>query len=119
MSRTCGIDLTSNQRAEVLALLNRYIPDTEVWAYGSRVKFTAKPHSDLDLVVFASPEQSIAVYELRQAFDVGYLPFRVDLFIWDELPEQFHDTIRMNRVVLRSGKTEPAQRCVMPSSEKP
>lgn len=119
MSRTCGIDLTSNQRAEVLALLNRCIPDTEVWAYGSRVKFTAKPYSDLDLVVFASPEQAIAVYELREAFDVGYLPFRVDLFIWDELPEQFHDTIRMNRVVLRSGKTEPAQRCVMPSSEKP
>lgn len=76
--RTCGIDLTSNQRAEVLALLNRYIPDTEVWAYGSRVKFTAKPHSDLDLVVFTSPEQ-------------------------------FHNTIRMNRVVLRSGKTEPEQ----------
>lgn len=103
MSRTCGIDLTSNQRAEVLALLNRCIPDTEVWAYGSRVKFTAKPHSDLDLVVFASPEQVIAVYALREAFDVGYLPFR------DELPEQFHDTIGMNRVVLRSGKTEPAQ----------
>lgn len=109
MSRTRNIDLTSNQRAEVLVLLNRYIPDTEVWAYGSRVKFTAKPHSDLDLVVFASPEQSIAVYELREAFDVGYLPFRVDLFIWDELPEKFHNTIRMNRVVLRSGKTEPEQ----------
>ena len=77
MSRTRSIDLTSNQRAEVLALLNRCIPDTEVWAYGSRIKFTAKPHSDLDLVVFASPEQ-------------------------------FRDTIRMNRVVLPSGKTEPA-----------
>ena len=50
----------------------------------------------------------MAVYELREAFDAAYLPFRVDRFIWDELPEQFRDTIRMNRVVLRSGKTEPA-----------
>ena len=100
-----AIDLTATQRAEVVAMLERYVPNTEVWAYGSRVKFSAQSYSDLDLVVFSSPEQSVAVYELREAFDAGSLPFRVDLFVWDELPERFHKTIREHYVVLQR-KTE-------------
>ena len=100
-SKNRKIDITAAQMAEVAALLKRYVPDTEVWAYGSRVKFTANPCSDLDLVIFASPKESTSVYELREAFDVGYLPFRVELFIWDELPEQFHRNIKQNRVVLQ------------------
>ena len=96
-----NIDLTAAQRKEVAALLQRYLPDTEVWAYGSRVKFTAKPHSDLDMVAFAAKEQSQAVANLREAFEESYLPFRVDLFVWDEVPEEFHGNIEKARVVVQ------------------
>jgi len=82
------------------ALLKRYLPDTEVWAYGSRVKFTSKPSSDLDLVAFASSDQKMAVRDLEEAFEESDLPFRVDFFIWDEVPEQFHKNIETDRVVL-------------------
>lgn len=99
-----NIDLTAAQRKEVAALLKRYLPDTEVWAYGSRVKFTAKPHSDLDMVAFASKEQSQAVADLREAFEESYLPFRVDLFVWDEAPEEFRRNIEEARVVVQKGK---------------
>ena len=99
-----NIDLTAAQRKEVAALLQRYLPDTEVWAYGSRVKFTAKPHSDLDMVAFASKEQSQAVANLREAFEESYLPFRVDLFVWDEVPEGFHRNIEEARVVVQKEK---------------
>ena len=51
------IDITSAQRKTLLALLERYLPNTEAWVYGSRVKWTSRPQSDLDLVVFATPEQ--------------------------------------------------------------
>ena len=94
-----NIDLTAAEREEVAALLQRYLPDTEVWAYGSRVKFTANPHSDLDMVAFAAKEQS-----LREAFEESYLPFRVDLFVWDEVPENFHGNIEEARVVLQKEK---------------
>ena len=100
-----NIDLTAAQRKEVAALLKRYLPDTEVWAYGSRVKFTAKPHSDLDMVAFASKEQSQAVANLREAFEESYLPFRVDLFVWDEVPEEFRKNIEEARVVVQKEKT--------------
>ena len=99
-----NIDLTAAQRKEVAALLQRYLPDTEVWAYGSRVKFTAKPHSDLDMVTFASQEQSQAVANLREAFEESSLPFRVDLFVWDEVPEEFRKNIEEARVVVQEKK---------------
>ena len=101
-----NIDLTAAQRKEVAALLQRYLPDTEVWAYGSRVKFTAKPHSDLDMVAFAAKEQSQAVADLREAFEESYLPFRVDLFVWDEVPEEFRRNIEEVRVVVQKKKKE-------------
>ncbi len=96
-----NIDLTIAQRKEIAALLKRHLPDTEVWAYGSRVKFTSTPSSDLDMVAFASSAQKVAVYDLKEAFEESYLPFRVDLFIWDEVPEQFHKNIEAERVVLQ------------------
>ena len=64
-----NIDLTLSQRREVTTLLNRCLPNTEVWAYGSRVNFTAEPSSDLDMVAFASKEQSQAIANLREAFE--------------------------------------------------
>ena len=100
MAVTPAIDLTAAQRRTVLALLSRYLPDTTVWAYGSRVKWTSHPASDLDLVAFAEPEQAARVAELQEAFDESSLPFRVDLFVWDEVPESFRKRIKTEHLVL-------------------
>ena len=97
---TPAIDLTAPQRQTVLALLNRYLPNTTVWAYGSRVKRTSHPASDLDLVAFAGPEHAARVAELREAFDESNLPFRVDLFVWDDVPKSFRKRIKKEHVVL-------------------
>ncbi len=99
--KTQTLVLTPEQQSSVKALLKRYLPGTEVWAYGSRAKGTAKPWSDLDLVVFAEPEQKNAVAELREAFDESDLPFRVDLFIWNDIPDSFKDNIKKERVILQ------------------
>ena len=94
------IDVTADQRKILLALLERYLPNSEAWVYGSRVKWTSRPQSDLDLVVFAKPEQERRVSDLRDAFEESSLPFRVDLFVWDSVPEQFHKQIEADHVVL-------------------
>ena len=96
----CAIDITAEQRKTVLALLARHLPNTTAWAYGSRVKWTSRPEFDLDLVVFAKPEQERRVSDLREAFDESNLPFRVDLFVWDAVPEQFRKQIEAEHVVL-------------------
>ena len=97
---TPAIDITAEQRRTVLALLNRHLPDTAAWACGSRVKGGSRPASDLDLVVFAGPKQSARVAELRDAFEESNLPFRVDLFVWDETPESFRKRIESKYEVL-------------------
>ena len=106
---TPEIHLTTGQRRAVLNLLRAYLPGLEVRAYGSRVKGTSRPSSDLDLVAFAGPQQHRQVAELREAFEESDLPFRVDVLVWNEVPESFRDEIERNHVVLTSsGKTPPA-----------
>ncbi len=98
---TAAIDITAEQRKTLLALLRRFIPGVAVWAYGSRVKWTARPNSDLDLVAFATPAQRHQISALKEALDESNLPFLVDLHVWDEVPEQFHEIIRREYVVLQ------------------
>ena len=95
-----AIDITVKQRKIVTDLLERHLPDTAAWIYGSRVKWTARPQSDLDMVVFATPEQNGRVSDLREALEESNLPFRVDLFVWDAVPEQFRKQIKSEHVVL-------------------
>jgi len=102
MTMTQVVEITADQQEEVLALLERYLPDTEAWVYGSRAKWTARTASDLDLVVFAAPEQARGVSDLREAFEESNLPFRVDLLVWDQLPESFREIIKKEHVVLET-----------------
>ena len=104
-----AINLDAEHRQTVVALLSRYLPNTTVWAYGSRVKWTSHPASDLDLVAFAKPEQAARVAELREAFDESNLPFRVDLFVWDDVPKGFRRRIKAEHVVLADRKLRKAK----------
>ena len=94
-----AIDITTEQRKTVLSLLKKHLPNTTAWVYGSRAKWTARPQSDLDMVVFATPEQSSQVFALREAFEESNLPFRVDLFVWDDVPDRFRKYIKQDYVV--------------------
>ena len=96
------LDMSEEQFAEVMRLLSLHLTEVEVWAYGSRATFKAKPHSDLDLVAFTAKEQRENIYALREAFEESILPFRVDLFVWDDIPEHFKGNILSERVVLQS-----------------
>ncbi|MES0491234.1 MAG: restriction endonuclease subunit S [Leptospirales bacterium] len=100
---TDSIDITTQQRKIILDLFKQYLPGVKVWAYGSRVKWTSKPESDLDIVVFPSPTQASQVSQLKEAFEESSLPFRVDTHIWDEVPEQFRKNIEKEHVELVGG----------------
>ena len=94
-----AIDITDDQRKVVCTLIERHLPNTTTWVYGSRAKWTARPQSDLDMVVFTTPEQNGWVSDLREAFEESNLPFRVDLFVWDDVPERFRKHIKQDYVV--------------------
>ncbi|MCW5933895.1 MAG: restriction endonuclease subunit S [Fimbriimonadia bacterium] len=87
------IDLKPSEWQLLQKLFQRYLPGIRVWAYGSRVKWRARPNSDLDLVVFAMHEHRQAVSDLRDAFEESDLPFEVDLHVWDDVPLEFRRQI--------------------------
>ena len=101
MVTTDAIDISPGQRETVVALLKRHLPNITVWAYGSRVKQTASPQSDLDLVAFVNEAHSMDIFYVREAFDESDLPFRVDIFLWDDIPESFRKNIKAQYAVLQ------------------
>jgi restriction endonuclease S subunit/predicted nucleotidyltransferase len=88
------IDLSPDQLGAVRGLLARHVPGCEVRAFGSRVKWTAKSYSDLDLaVVGAAKLEPGRLAELREAFAESDLPFRVDVLDWHAISENFRRII--------------------------
>ena len=103
---TKEIVLTRGQLRLVLELTLAYLPEIEVWAYGSRVGGAPRRYSDLDLVAFTERGLSSQVSDLREAFEESDLPIRVDPFVWEELPDSFHRQIERQYVVLqRAGES--------------
>lgn len=103
MGNSEAIDLDPADRAIVLRLLREHVTDCEVRAYGSRVKFRSKQHSDLDLTVLGIDEsKSLQLFYLREALDESDLPFRVDVMDWNAIPDNFRREIERNYVVLQS-----------------
>jgi predicted nucleotidyltransferase len=95
-----ALNVTPAQHTLLVQLLQQLLPDTGVWAFGSRVNGKARPASDLDLVIFSRPEQKSRVFALQEALEESALPFRVDLLIWDEIPESFKTNIRQHYIEL-------------------
>ena len=101
MGLNANVDLTAEQQGIILGLLRTHLPNVTVWAYGSRVRWNARPYSDLDLVAFTSPGQESQLANLKDAFEESTLPFEVDLLAWDNLPKSFHRRIKQEYAVLQ------------------
>jgi len=91
------IDLAPSDLDLVKRLLNEYVPQYEVRAFGSRVTKTAKKFSDLDLVIITTNPLPLAVLaDLVDAFSNSKLPIKVDVLDWSRISENFQRLI-LNR----------------------
>ena len=59
--KTPLIDIHPDHWAIVRDILQKHVPRHEVWAFGSRAKWTAKEYSDLDLAVVTDNPLSLSV----------------------------------------------------------
>lgn len=83
-------------------ILRRHVPQFDVWAFGSRARFTAKKHSDLDLVVVSDQPLPISLCAaIMEAFSESDLPYRVDVVDWASTGESFREIIERDRVVVQ------------------
>ena len=87
----------------VRVLLRQYLPDAEVWAYGSRVTGGGHEASDLDLVGRNPSDTEMEIgglSRLRDAFVESNLPIRVEILDWSRIPMSFQREIEKEYVVL-------------------
>lgn len=89
----------------VRRILAEQLPGCEVWAFGSRARGAAKPHSDLDLAVLTAEPLPLAVAaRLHEAFSESDLPWRVDVVDWASTSEAFRRLIESHRVVVQAAR---------------
>ncbi|MDD3927186.1 MAG: restriction endonuclease subunit S, partial [bacterium] len=99
------IDLTPHQLETVIRILSKHVPGCEVRAFGSRVTWTAKDYSDLDLtVVCESALEPDTLRHLREAFEESDLTFRVDVLDWHDVSSAFQKVIEKNYEIIWSGE---------------
>ncbi|MGF1643189.1 MAG: nucleotidyltransferase family protein [Thiotrichales bacterium] len=83
-------------------VLGKHVPEYEVWAFGSRAKWTAKPYSDLDLVVITEKPLSLSVSAaLADDFSESDLPWKVDVVDWATVSASFRNIIERDKVVVQ------------------
>lgn len=99
------IDLNPKHLKTIQYILAEYIPAYEVRAFGSRVKWTAKDYSDLDLVVVGSKPLSLRQRgQLAEAFEESNLPIRVDVLDWQSISEGFKKVIAEQYEVIQEAQ---------------
>ena len=96
------IDISPENRQIVREILQRYVPDREVWAFGSRAKWTAKEFSDLDLAIIGDTPLSIALTaDMKEAFQESALPFKIDIVDWASITPSFRQVIQATKIQIQ------------------
>ena len=95
------IDINPADLETVRQILREKAPELEVRAFGSRVSWTARETSDLDLVLMTKEPLDISrMAKLKESFSESNLPFRIDIVDWADTSENFREIIESKSVTL-------------------
>ena len=95
------VDVAPADLETVRSILREYAPGLEARAFGSRVSWTARETSDLDLALMTTePLDAARIAVLSAAFTDSDLPFRVDVVDWASTSKTFRKAIGNNWTTL-------------------
>jgi type I restriction enzyme S subunit len=96
------IAITPEQWQIVSNILQKHVPDKEVWAFGSRATHTEKPYSDLDLAIISDLGLTLSMLTaIEHDFSESDLPFKVDVVDWSAISGAFRGIIESHRVRIK------------------
>ncbi|TAN62073.1 MAG: hypothetical protein EPN20_11335, partial [Magnetospirillum sp.] len=102
MAEKPNIDVSPVELTIISDILERHVPEHEVWAFGSRATWRSKAHSDLDLAIIGDAPLPLAVSAaLADDFEESNLPFKVDVVDWATTSEAFRAIIERDKVVAK------------------
>lgn len=103
------LDVRPDHMRVVLSVLRTFVPNAEVFAFGSRAKWNAKDSSDLDLCVRAGHPLGFGLMgDLLDAFSESSLPYKVDVVDWETISPSFRKIIEKDKVLIYSNDDEQA-----------
>ena len=79
----------------LIDIFSSFCPNSEVFAYGSRINGKAHEGSDLDLVIKNFPKDKY-LYELKEIISESNVLFLTDINIYENLPDSFKKEIDKN-----------------------
>jgi len=99
---TPSIAVLPDQWVIVRGILQKHVPEYEVWAFGSRARGTAKKFSDLDLAIITEHPLSLDLCAgLSDDFSESDLPWKVDVVDWATTSDVFRKIIARDKVVIQ------------------
>lgn len=85
---------------ELLSIFDKYCPQAEIIAYGSRVGGDCHDGSDLDLAIKNLDECGIYLFELKEILRNSDIPFLIDIVEFEKIPESFQKEILKNNITI-------------------
>ncbi|GBU10241.1 hypothetical protein AwWohl_13790 [Gammaproteobacteria bacterium] len=102
MSDLPKIDCRADHWQIVHDILQKHLAKYEVWAFGSRAKWTAQEYSDLDLAVITTTPLSLEILaSVSDDLSESDLPWRVDVIDWASTSASFREIIAQDKVVVQ------------------
>jgi len=89
---------------ELKEIIKKFYPKSLIWAFGSRMDGSAHSGSDLDLVIVDYGQEDSDYLRLKVAFQESNIPFLIDIFELNKLPESFQQEIKRQHLVLYDGR---------------
>ena len=97
------IDVRPDHLEIIKNALKLHVPDRRVVAFGSRVKWTARDTSDLDLCVMGDDKISFeTLAALRNELSDSNLPYKVDVIDWASIAPDFRKIVSAHCYEIKS-----------------
>lgn len=97
-----SIDISPHNLNIVRSILHSHVPGHEIWAFGSRARWTSQDYSDLDLAIRSvSPIPTSILSALREDFSESDLPMKVDVLDMASVSENFRKVIEEEYLVIQ------------------
>lgn len=100
------IDIPQQHLKTIKNILKKNVPDFEVRLFGSRLKWTAKKYSDVDLAILGEGKiQNKIIFNLQDDFEESDLPYTVDILDWNRISPEFKKNIEKKYEVIQKGRS--------------
>jgi len=102
MAKVPVIDIRPHDLEIVREILRRHVPNHEVLAFGSRVRWTARQYSDLDLAIRSDEAiPTDIIYAIKNELSESNLPMMVDVLDMASVSEKFRGIIEEEYAVVQ------------------